>query len=122
MLQIDLVIISPQVGMYTNMADLGVIIETVCVPGGDRHYPISGIAYYVDCSHPISFRPLHFISRAPRPVFPFTALLRIFDTYCWIGIFISIVSVIVFLKVAAKVGSYYGVETEVYEDFLVPLR
>jgi hypothetical protein len=65
---------------------------------------------------------IHWISRAPRPFYSITALLRIYDHHCWIFIIISIVSVSVFLLIAARVGSYYGVTVTYEEIVLIPFR
>ena len=131
-LKIYLVIIRSQIEY--DEADLGVAENWPCLAETHEeslNVKIINIDCYksnykyksnVECSHPIYYRPVRWITRAPREVFPYTNLLRIFDTYCWIGIVISMVAVSIFLKVAAKVGSYYGLETEDYEDFFIPFR
>ena len=54
---------------------------------------------------------------------PWYNILRIFDTDCWVMIFITVVSVSLFLVVAAKVGTHYGVGTDDWVDVaLVPFR
>jgi hypothetical protein len=63
----------------------------------------------IDCSPGTLYGPYHWVSRAPRPILPITNLLRIYNPDCWILIIISMVTVFVFLKVAARLGSYYGV-------------
>ena len=74
----------------------------------------------IDYSQPINYSPYHWVSRAPRPVLPITGLLRIFDTDSWLLIIISMVSVNVFLVIAAKVGKLYGVGFDLEEIVLFP--
>ena len=66
----------------------------------------------VDFTHPIQYGPSYWISRAPREVFPFTNLFRIFDNISWLLILFSLLCVSLFLIVAAKIGTYYGVGTD----------
>ena len=98
-----------------NDADIGV--PNFGCSYGMSHNPMMG------CTHPTtgagSYR---WISRAPRPFYSITALLRIYDTHCWILIIISVVSVSVFLLIAANVGSYYGVTVTYQEIVLIPFR
>ena len=76
-----------------------------------------------DCSHATSTSHVYWISRAPRPLLPMTNIIRIFDTDCWVMILISMISVSVFLVMAAKLGTHYGVGTEDWVDVvLVPFR
>ena len=103
-------IICPQVGY--NEADLGV-----------RGFGCDQArSTMVDCSHPLYFGYKHWISREPRPVLPVTNLFRIFDIYCWVSIFISMISVYVFFLIAAKVGTYYGVGSASEDVVLFPFR
>ena len=77
----------------------------------------------VHCSHAIRHGYPHWITRAPRPHVPWYNILRIYDTDCWVIILITMVSVSVFLVVAAKLGTHYGVGTEDWVDVaLVPFR
>jgi hypothetical protein len=76
----------------------------------------------VACSRPTDFYYDHWISKAPDTVAPATNLIRIFTYDVWLLIFVSMVLFSVFLLIAAKIGSYYGLITESYEDFLVPFR
>jgi hypothetical protein len=62
------------------------------------------------------------ISKAPGRLPPATNLIRIFTFDVWLLIFLSTVHFSIFLLIAAKVGAYYGLITESYEDFLVPFR
>ena len=66
----------------------------------------------VDFAHPMKYGPMYWISRAPREVFPFTNLFRIFDNISWLLIPFSMLCVSLFLIVAAKIGTYYGVGTD----------
>ena len=76
-----------------------------------------------DCSHAIQHSHTYWITRAPRPLLPWNNLLRIFDISCWFMILISIVSVSLYLVVAAKLGTHYGVGTDDWVDVaLVPFR
>ena len=65
---------------------------------------------------------MRWISKAPGPLPPATNLIRIFTYDVWLLIFFSTVLFSVFLLIAAKIGTYYGIITELYEDFLVPFR
>ena len=64
----------------------------------------------------------HWISKAPGTLPPATNLIRIFTFDVWLLIFLSMMLFSAFLVIAAKIGTYYGLNTESYEDFLVPFR
>ena len=74
------------------------------------------------CSVPTLYYHIHWYSKAPGPLPPATNLIRIFTYDFWLLIFFSTVLFSVFLLIAAKIGTYYGIITELYEDFLVPFR
>ena len=77
----------------------------------------------VDCSHALAHGAYSWVSRAPRPLPPATNLIRIFTTNSWIAVLICIISVGVFLLVAAKLGLSYGVGTGDYVAVaFVPIR
>ena len=77
----------------------------------------------VDFSHPLKYAPIYWITRAPREVFPYGNLLRIFDTLSWFMILFSLLCVSLFLMVAAKLGTHYGVGTDdLVNAGLVPYR
>ena len=76
----------------------------------------------VTCSVPMSHALYRWYSRAPQILPPATNLIRIFTFYVWFLIFLSMVLFSIFLLIAAKIGRYYGLSTESYEDFLVPFR
>ena len=77
----------------------------------------------LDCSHAIYYGTTHWISKFNPPLPSATNTVSIYSTDCWIVIFIAIVSVSVFLVVAAKVGRSYGFGPRNYVDVaLVPFR
>ena len=95
-----------------NEADLGV-----------AYVHISGGSSMVEFAPAIDYDMVRWISRAPRRILPITNLLMIYDIPCCISICISMVSVSIFLIVAAKVGTHYGVGTHDYVNVaLVPFR
>ena len=96
-----------------NEADLGV------TSFGCSH----GYSLVLECSHAIYYGTTHWISKFNPPLPSATNIVRIYSTDCWIVIFIAIVSVSVFLVVAAKVGRSYGFGPRNYVDVaLVPFR
>ena len=85
----------------------------------------TGQSDIVDFSNPTYRSPYLWISRAPRPLSKATNLLRIYNPDCWALIFSCIVIVSVFLVVAAKLGSWYNVDTRLFapdDVVLVPFR
>jgi hypothetical protein len=76
----------------------------------------------VTCSVPTTYGYDRWYSKAPGPLPPATNLIRIFTWDVWLLIFLSMVLFSIFLLIAAKIGTYYGIITESYEDFLVPFR
>ena len=90
-----------------------------------------GVAYFgcsharstvVTCSVATSYYYDRWISKAPETLPPATNLIRIFTYDVWLLILLSMVLFSIFLLIAAKIGTYYGIITESYEDFLVPFR
>ena len=92
----------------------------------DFGVPYFGCSYarstVVTCSMATSYHFYHWNSKAPGTLTPATNLIRIFTYDVWLLIFLSMVLFSVFLLIAAKIGSHYGVITQSYEDFLVPFR
>ena len=76
----------------------------------------------VACSVPLNCYYLHWVSEAPGALSPATNIIRIFTFNVWMLILLSTVLLCIILHVAAKIGTYYGLNTESYEDFLVPFR
>ena len=77
----------------------------------------------VHCAHAVQYSHVHWISRAPRPLLPWYNIVRIYDADCWFMIFITMFSVSIFLVVAAKLGTHYGIGTDDWVDVaLVPFR
>ena len=90
-----------------------------------------GVAYFacsharstmVDCSQALDYGHLHWITRAPREILPLWNLLGIFDKPSWVAIFITMVTMSVFLWFAAKVGASYGLEYHYGKVPLFPVR
>ena len=78
---------------------------------------------WFDCSQPTFWTRFSWVTRLPRPLPPATNLLRIYNNDCWCLIFLSMFCVSVFLVVAAKLGTEYGVGSDKYLDVaLVPFR
>ena len=76
-----------------------------------------------DCSQPTHYGHMYWITRAPREVFPYTNLLRIFNTPSWLLLLFSLLLVTLFLIVAAKLGTHYGVGTDDWWNVaFVPFR
>ena len=101
----------PQVG--SNKADLG-LGPFSCTQARST---------VVLCSHAIKHTTTHWMTRAPQPLPPVTNILRIYSTDCWFLTFISMFIVSIFLVVAAKLGTHYGVGTDDFVDVaLVPFR
>ena len=90
-----------------------------------------GVAHII-CSHDrstvvaCSVWTVHYydrwITKAPGTLSQATNLLRIFTPDVWLYILLSTALFSGFLLLAAKIGSYYGVITMSYYDFLVPFR
>ena len=76
----------------------------------------------VTCSVPTSHSYDRWYSKGPAQLPPTTNLIRIFTFDVWLLIFLSISFFSIFLLLAAKIGTYYGINTQSYEDFLVPFR
>ena len=76
----------------------------------------------VTFSAPTDYGSAYWYSKAPGTLPPGTNLIRIFTWDVWLLIFVSMVLFSIFLLFAAKIGTYYGIITESYEDFLVPFR
>ena len=76
----------------------------------------------VTCSVATIYGYEHWYSKTPGTLPPATNLIRIFTLDVWLLIFLSMAIFSIFLFIAAKVGTYYGIITESYEDFLVPFR
>jgi hypothetical protein len=76
----------------------------------------------VICSVATHFFSEHWYSKAPGKLPSEKNLIRIFTYLVWLLIFLSMALFGVFLLIAAKVGTYYGIITETYEDFLVSFR
>jgi hypothetical protein len=76
----------------------------------------------VTCSPATDYSYDHWYSKAPGTLPPATNLIRIFTFDVWLLIFLSMMLFSAFLVIAAKIGTYYGLNTESYEDFLVPFR
>ena len=77
----------------------------------------------IQSSHAVHYSFAHWISRAPHQLLPWYNIVRIYNGDCWAMILISMFSVSVFLVVAAKLGTHYGVGTDDWVDVaLVPFR
>ena len=76
----------------------------------------------ITCSVPTNFYYDHWYSKEPSMLPPTTNLLRLFTWDVWLLIFLSMVAFSIFLLIAAKIGTYYELYTQSYEDFLVPFR
>ena len=76
----------------------------------------------VDCSQALLYGPMHWITRAPREILPLWNLLGIFDKPSWVAIFLTMVTMSVFLWFTAKVGASYGLEYYYEELPLFPVR
>ena len=98
--------------VQNNEADFGVI-TFACT------YDRSTV---VTCSVATLYQYKRWISKAPDTLPPATNLIRIFTLNVWLLIFLSMVLFSAFLVLATKIGTYYGINTESYEDFLVPFR
>ena len=65
----------------------------------------------------------HWFSKYPSEVSPTWNLLKLFSLQAWILIFVSIVSVSIFLFISAKIGnSSFGLKTFTGEIVLSPFR
>ena len=85
------------------------------------HVPMPGVL--LSTAHMQQHSTSHWITRAPRPVPPATNILRIYSPDCWFLIFVSVVSVSIYLLGNAKLGTYYGVANATYEEVvLIPFR
>ena len=101
-------------------------------PQIERNYGDLGVPLYicnsdtssrVDCSHAEFYGPMHFLSKAPTRVLPIFTLFGIFNLDCWVLVIISIISICIFLQVAAKLATNYGAGASGLEDIiLVPFR
>ena len=98
--------------VQNNEADFGVIYFTCS----------HSRSTVVTCSVPTAYHYTQWISKGPDQIPPATNLIRIFTFDVWLLIFFSMVLFSIFLLIAAKIGTYYGIITESYEDFLVPFR
>ena len=76
----------------------------------------------VTCSVPTDYGYERWYSKAPDTLPPATNLIRIFTWDVWLLIFVSMLLFSIFLLLSTKIGTYYGIITESYEDFLVPFR
>lgn len=77
----------------------------------------------VDCSQPIYWTKFNWITRLPQSLPPSTNLLRIYSPDCWFLIFTSMFVVSIFMVVAGKLGTEYGIGTDDYSDLaFVPFR
>ena len=76
----------------------------------------------VMCSAVTSQFYYRWYSARPGTLSQATNLIRIFTYDVWLLILLSMALFSGFLLLAAKIGSYYGVITESYYDFMVPFR
>ena len=64
----------------------------------------------------------YWYTAAPQTLPPFTNLIRIFDTPCWILTLLVILTVSLYFVSASVLGGHYGVQTELTELVLIPFR
>ena len=82
-----------------------------------------GVTTIGTCAAGSTYTPRHWFSKYPSKASPTWNLLKLFSPKSWLLIFISIVSVSIFLFITAKIGSsYFGLKTFTGEIVLSPFR
>ena len=66
--------------------------------------------------------PWYIFTRYPSELSKLTTLMRIFTPPVWLLVFLSILTVVAFLKFGAHIGKKYGLRTANDEIALYPLR
>ena len=66
--------------------------------------------------------PWYIWTRYPQELSRMTTLMRIFTPLVWFLVFLSILTVVAFLKFGANIGKKYGQRTANVEIALYPLR
>ena len=66
--------------------------------------------------------PWEIFTKYPPEVSKMTTLMRIFTPLVWFLVFLSILTVVTFLKFGAYIGNKYGLRTANEEIALYPLR
>ena len=74
------------------------------------------------CSPPFNPNLNSWVSGAPRETIPATNLFYLFTPDVWLYIFLTMFLFGGFLKMTSELATYYKINTESYDDFLVPFR